>query len=143
MSLINENLNMRNVPLLDENTISLAATQDLTGAVTATINGAYVDLGANPQGASDNNMIVVFTVETALTSGGSATVQFQIELDADGSGSGTTVIDSQDFAYGSVPTVYEMAIPAHLALQHVRGNVIVKTAALTAGGIQGAVVRKP
>ena len=142
MGLLNQNLQLRNVPLMDTSALSLAGDEVLTGAVANLVKGDFVDLGASQAGALGNDLEMVFIVETALTSGGSAVVQLSVEMDADGvDGSGAVVAWSQAFAFGSVPTVVRVPIPTHLTHQYVRANIDVTTAALTAGFIKAGIVK--
>lgn len=114
--------------------------------------GSNLDLGATVRDIGQGQPVyLVITVDTAFTSGGSATVQFQLVSDAQdppaGDGTETIHIETQDFPVATLVQGYQIAHPLPMGdldyERYIGVQAIVATAALTAGKINAFLTCEP
>ena len=129
-----------------------ATALDTSGTNTDNI-GDIIDLGATPQDfGSGEPMYFVVQVTTAVTSAGSATVQFQLASDA------TTTIatdgnQSIHYTSAAIPKAdlvagYELVVPVPLGVgvpyeRYLAFQTVTGTAALTAGNVNAFLTKAP
>lgn len=114
-----------------------------TAATGLALVGDVIDLGAADQIGTGEQLYLVIQVDTAVTSGGSATVEFQLASDSTASiatdGSATVHFKSGAIAKATLVAGYTVAVvevPMYPAAERYMGILQnVATAALTAGKI--------
>lgn len=134
----------------------LAEFCDATAASTAGTGtyalGSNYNLGANaPDPGQGQPLYLVITVDTAFTSGGSATVQFQLVSDGQdppaADGTETIHIETQDFPVATLVAGYTIVHPLPMGdldyEQYLGMQTIIGTAALTAGKINAFLTMDP
>lgn len=115
--------------------------------------GDVIDLGATPQDFGNGQpLYLVIQVDTAVTSGGSATVAFQLVSDAGSTlaadGSETLHYESAAIGKATLVAGYELVIPVPLGVgteyeRYLGIQQNVGTAALTAGNINAFLTFDP
>lgn len=135
--------------ILDERNEFADATALSTAATGLALVGDVIDLGTD--GVNDvEGMYLVITVDTAVTSGGAATVEFQLASDAQAAiavdGSATVHAKSAAVAKASLVagyTVFQIALPKGTYERYLGILQNVGTAALTAGKINAFLTPTP
>ena len=102
--------------VLDELTEFCDAQALNTGGAGIYLIGDVIDLGANHRDAGNGQpMYLVISVDTAVTSGGSATVQFTLASDAQAAiatdGSATVHVSSNAIAKATLVAGYQIVLP--------------------------------
>lgn len=114
--------------------------------------GTNLDLGAAVKDIGQGQVVyLVVTVDTAFTSGGSATVQFQLVSDGQdppaADGTETIHIETQDFTVATLVQGYTIVHPLPMGdldyERYIGIQAIVATAALTAGKINAFLTCDP
>lgn len=119
--------------------LTVSSAQAVTAAAAST---DYIDLGV-ARDIGMGKMHMVITVDEAATSGGAATVQFQLQCDDNTSfSSPKTVVQTAAIPKASLVAGYQlfMPIPVGLDERYVRLYYNVATADLTAGKFTASVV---
>ena len=135
--------------ILDERNEFADATAISTAATGLALEGDVIDLGTD--GVNDvEDMYLVVTVDTAVTSAGSATVEFQLASDAQAAiavdGSATVHAKSAAIAKATLVAGYQAFVVALPKGQYERYLGILQnvgTAALTAGKINAFLTKAP
>ncbi len=114
--------------------------------------GSQYDLGVATRDIGQGQpLYLVISVDTAFTSGGSATVQFQLVSDAQdppaADGTETIHIETQDFPVATLVAGYKIVHPLPMGdldyERYVGMQTIIATAALTAGKINAFLTLDP
>ncbi len=135
--------------ILDERNEFADATALSTAATGLALVGDVIDLGTD--GVNDvDNMYLVVQVDTAVTSAGSATVEFQLASDAQAAiavdGSATVHFKSAAIAKATLVAGYQVcavALPKGTYERYLGILQNVGTAALTAGKINAFLTNDP
>lgn len=135
--------------ILDKRNEFADATALDTGGTGLALVGNVIDLGTD--GINDvDNMYLVVQVDTAVTSGGSATVEFQLASDAQAAiavdGTATVHAKSAAIAKATLVAGYEVfkvALPKGTYERYLGILQNVGTAALTAGKINAFLTNNP
>ncbi len=135
--------------ILDERNEFADATALSTAATGLALVGDVIDLGTD--GVNDvDNMYLVVQVDTAVTSGGAATVEFQLASDAQAAiavdGSATVHFKSAAIAKATLVAGYQVcaiALPKGTYERYLGILQNVGTAALTAGKINAFLTNDP
>lgn len=131
-------------------------SQDIGAATASTVkSNNWIDIGtgniAKNIGSGDPIQIVVMLTE-GVTSGGAATVQFQVALSAAETGTSPEVlIETVAYLKTDLPegTAFSLTLPAispaylETGMRYLGMNFVVGTATLTAGKINAAVTVDP
>jgi hypothetical protein len=139
--------------ILDELNEFCDATALDTGAAGDYLVGDVIDLGVAPtlqdlNGGADTDLYLVIQVDTAVTSGGAATVQFSLKSDstADLATSPTTHFATAAIGKATLVAGYRVCAVALPMGNYERYLGIIQTtavAALTAGKINAFLTRNP
>lgn len=138
--------------LIDERNEFADATALDTGGTGLALVGDVIDLGATPGDLGNGQpMYLVIQVDTAVTSAGAATVEFQLVSDAQAAiavdGSASVHAKTAAIAKATLVAGYQLVIPLPLgnpAYERYLGILQnVGTAALTAGKINAFLTQTP
>lgn len=128
--------------ILDERSEFLDATALNTGAAGTYLIGDVMDLGTDGGSGDSDDLYLVINVDTAVTSGGSATVQFKLVSDAQAAlatdGSATEHIVTAAIAKATLVAGYQVVaakLPRGTYERYLGILQITGTAALTAGAV--------
>ena len=127
--------------ILDERTEFCDATALNTGAAGNYLIGDVVDLGVARDLGGDMAVYLVITVDTAATSGGSATGQFNLVTDDNASlTSPTTLVSSKAWTVatmtaGTVLMAIQLPLEGTLYERYIGIQQVTGTAAFTAGKV--------
>jgi hypothetical protein len=129
--------------ILDKNMLFSDAQAETT--VAAHASDSYIDIVK--AGDAEKELYLVIRVNTAVTSGGAATVQFKLETDDNSSfSSAATVWDSGAIAKATLVqgyTVVMMRIPKNKLERYTRVTYTIGTAVLTAGAFDAYLTMTP
>jgi len=139
--------------IMDELLEFADATALDTSGTDSDLVGNVIDLGATPQDfGNGHTMYLVIQVDTAVTSGGSATVQFHLASDAQAAiavdGSATYHYSSAAIGKATLIAGYELVVPVPLSVGAVYERYLgivttTGTAAVTAGKINAFLTMDP
>ena len=140
--------------IADERTTFADATALSTADTGRALIGNVVDLGAARDIGAPNNIWLVLVVSTAVTSGGAATITFELVSDAQAAiavdGSATLHLASAAIPKASLTagkTVFKIPLPPEtdvLTYERYLGVIAnVGTAALTAGAVSAFLTMQP
>ena len=127
--------------ILDERTEFCDATALNTGAAGSYLIGDVVDLGVARDLGGDMAAYLVLTVDTAATSGGSATGQFNLVTDDNAGLSSPTVLASSrawpvaSMTAGTVLMAIQLPLEGTLYERYIGIQQVTGTAAFTAGKV--------
>ena len=139
--------------LMDKRT-QFASAVAIGGSTGRRLVGDVIDIGALRDIGAPSNIWLVVQLTTAMTSGGSATVQIELASDAAAAiatdGSATVHATSAQFAFDSKAvgdTLFQVLLPpetADVSYERYLGVLVnVGTAALTAGAINAFLTDQP
>lgn len=139
--------------LMDKRT-TFASAVAIGGSTGRRLVGDVIDIGALRDIGAPSNIWLVVQLQTAMTSGGSATVQIELASDAQAAiatdASATVHATSESFAFDSKvvgDTLFQCLLPpeaADVTYERYLGILVnVGTAALTAGKINAFLTLQP